>query len=502
MNSPSISLEETVQLGAADGVFYSQRWFPRTCRLPSPPFHREIWDVMSCEATRYVNLLVFRDGGKTSTLRLFSSRRVAYNQSHNILWLGKSEPHAVRSLDWLRRQVEFNKPWASAFGLRKGKKWLGTEAEIVQKVPGADMERRSFWLLAAGIEGSVRGININDYRPDLIIVDDVIDENSASKMEREKICDLVMGAVFYSLAPATEAPFATMVMLSTPQHPDDAAMVAARSSLFYTVRYSCWTPETEDLDVSRQESRWEARLPSEQLRREKVASLTELNASRWYREKECKLISPETCAFRPQWLRFWDVLPSRSQMTVVVSIDPVPRPTVRQVETGLKDKDYEVIAVVGRGPGGEIFLLEYSENRGHDPSWTAAEFMRLAYKWRPRSVEVESTAYQSTLVWLLERAMREAGRYYVVNEVSDRRGKYVRIVDTLRGLASHGRLLVGRGHTTFLQQFRDYPNTKFDDVLDCTAMGVMGLMKELYDTEEVEEDEKEGAALRGRMLCP
>ena len=47
------------------------------------------------------------------------------------------------------------------------------------------------------------------------------------------------------------------------------------------------------------------------------------------------------------------------------------------------------------------------------------EFFRLCLKWRPRIVTVETTAYQRTLKWLLEQAMKSRRQYWVVQDFTD-----------------------------------------------------------------------------------
>ena len=217
----------------------------------------------------------------------------------------------------------------------------------------------------------------------------------------------------------------------------------------------------------------------------------------WLREKECKLVSPETCAFRENWLRFYDVEPE--VMTVVIVIDPVPPPTDLQIAKGLKGKDYEAFAVVGKSKG-DFFLLDYSTNRGHEPDWTIMEFFRLCYKWHPRCVVVETVAYQKTLSWLLKKAMQAQKKYFVIKEYRDRRKKYDRIVDGLSGPASNGRLFVRKEHLEFIMQFRDYQNVSHDDLIEAVAIGVAELEGPNYESadegwENIMEDERNIPAL-------
>ncbi|MGH7473060.1 MAG: hypothetical protein ACREJW_03890, partial [Candidatus Methylomirabilales bacterium] len=156
---------------------------------------------------RYLNVIVFRGGAKTTLLRTYTAKRIAYGISRTILYVGASEPHAVRSIQWLRTQVDKNVRFSSAFGLSPGRKWQENEIEISRGIDGTGA-----WVLGVGItSNSLRGINFDDYRPDTIIIDDAInDENAATAEQRLKIRDLILGALKESLAPESEEPNAKL----------------------------------------------------------------------------------------------------------------------------------------------------------------------------------------------------------------------------------------------------------------------------------------------------
>lgn len=484
-----VSQQELVKLCAVDDALFAKTFFPRTARMASPYFHQTVWRMIGDPKARLVCLWVFRGGAKTSILRMFTAKRIAYGLSHTILYIGKSEGHAVRSIKWLRRQVEYNRPFSETFRLRKGDKWQDIEAEVWH---GTD--EYPIWIMGAGITGSIRGINEDDYRPDLIVVDDVIDEeNSSSVDQREKTENLILGALKESLAPVSEAPHAKLVMLQTPLNRDDASAKAQRDKEWNSARFGCWTPDTEDLPLAQRESIWPERWTSEVLRKEKENAIARNKLSLFTREKECKIISPETSAFKPEWLKYYDLTPEH--MHVVMAIDPVPPPSEIQIAKGLKDKDYEALSVVGAYRG-QYYLLEYSYNRGHDPSWTVAEFFRLAIKWRPKLVVVEAVAYQRTLAWLLKQAMLQSRRYYVIKELVDKRSKYDRIVDALSGPAFNGALHVREEHEEFIQQYTEYPDVNHEDVLETVAVAIKELTQG-YDEEydDILDEETEIPAL-------
>jgi predicted phage terminase large subunit-like protein len=475
-----ISVEELVQLCALDNELFSRTFFPNTMRQASAPFHTDMWNKLM-GTSRMVNLQVFRGGAKTSLARMYTAKRIAYGLAHTILYLGKSEGHAIRSIKWLRQQVEFNKRFSTVFNLEPGSKWQDTEAQIHHKT-----EDYNIWLMGTGIHGSVRGINFEDFRPDLIVLDDILDEeNSATPEQREKIIQLVYGAVLQSLSPESETPDAKCVMLNTPMNRDDISVKALTDDAWDSAVYGCFTEETRDLELSRQVSSWTMRWSTVELQKKKQQYINRNQLSTWLREMECKLVSPETSSFRKDWLEYYDLLPET--MVVVLVIDPVPPPSDIQIAKGMKGKDYEAFAVVGKSQG-KFYLLDYQTNRGHEPDWTLMTFSQLTSKWHPRRILVESVAYQRTLAWLLRQFMKQQGKYFAIHEFDDKRKKYDRIVDGLNGPAANGSFFVRKDQYDFIAQFEAYPDISHDDLIEAVAVGVADLNNTLagdgHDEEE------------------
>lgn len=490
----AISLEEVIDLGAVDSNFYEKFFFPETARMEPAAFHGELMQLLD-SLERYCNLQVFRGGAKTTKVRIYASKRIAYGISRTIVIVGKNQDHAIRSVAWIKKQVEENKLWRETFGLEKGEKWTDSEIHIRNRRAGT-----ATWIVAFGITGSVRGVNFDDYRPDLILIDDVVaEENSLTEEQRDKTMKLIFGALKESLTPATESEFAKMVILQTPQAFEDVSQRAMKDKQFKSVQYGCWTKETEDLPLEQRESSWPARYPSATLREEKRAAIARNELSIFAREMECKLINAELSRFKEDWLQYYGPMeqepePDWSEMWVEMAIDPVPPPSPQAIAKGLRGKDYESFAVVGR-KGGKYYLLETSMNRGHEPSWTIAEFFRLANKWRPKKTLIETVAYQRTLEWLLRQAMKEQGRYWVMEGFDDKRQKYHRIVDGLSGVSSNKQLFIHRErHVEFCSQFVAYPNVPHDDVIEAVAVALTSLSKggmpggrEDYDVRAMEE---------------
>ncbi len=473
--APALSPADIAKLAAVDSDFYAHAYFPKTARLASAPFHREIDERLENPNTRYVNLVLFRGSAKTTKLRLFASKRIAFARSHTIFYVGASDDHAARSVRWIRNAVERNLPWAQTFGLRPGSKWTDTDLEIIH-----GLDDRPIWVHGAGITGNVRGINFDDYRPDLIILDDVITDEGASTLDqREKTDNLILSAIKDSLT--TEEPNAKMAMLQTPIHPEDACAKASKDPEWSTFTFPCWTAETLDLPIEQQMSSWEAMFPTEALRKKKQFAIQRNKFSLFAREMECRLVSPELSSFKTPWIRLFDLDLStfdRKGLMTTLTIDPVPPPTPAQMAKQLRGKDSEAHAVCGRR-GGEYFVLETRENKGHQPNWTVTTALELALKWRVNRIRLLAVAYETVLEGMLKVEMARRGIFWMIEIIpTSNRSKFDRITANLSGTASQGLLWVNSALSTFLQQYSEYgpTYTGHDDVLEAAASGIGGLV--------------------------
>lgn len=457
MDQNSLTLEDAVALGAVDDDFYGHYFFPRTLRQKSPAFGADLSKLLDDPSARYVAVKMFRGSAKTSRLRLKVSKLIAYGISPLTLFVSNAQKHSIYSLKWIRKQVEFNYRWANAFGLVKGATWSDEMLEIRSTLTG-----ESFYVAALGITGQIRGVNIDDLRPTYIVLDDPDnEETTATEEQRTKTAELVFGALQNSLVPETENPHAKMVVLQTPS--------ASREDLISTC---CNNPSWRHLTVScfdgQGKSTWPERYPLEVLEKEKKSYVHMNKLSTWLREMECKVVSTETCSFKAEWLRYWDQLPDG--LFIIIPIDPASSES--------KTADDQVVGAVGFLPttkGVDVYLVDYTANKGEMPDAAATTFFEFAYKYRAQRGAVESTAYQRVLAWYLKREMEKQRRYLPIDQLDDRRKKTDRLLQTIVPYAAFGHLYVHKSHTKFIEQFMEHSNTAsgHDDCLDMLSIGIM-----------------------------
>lgn len=453
-----VPLKELIKLCTENTGFYGKTFFPATFRQPSAPFHKEIDDLLDDRAHRHVAIEVFRGGAKTTKLRVYTSKRIALGISRTIMFVSETQSHSIESIAWVRDKVENNRKWTQTFQLSKGRKWTDEHITIIHGLLGIEIN-----LLAVGITGQLRGVNIADWRPDLIIVDDPCnEENTNTEEQRRKISNLFFGALEKSLTPASEAPDAKMVLLQTVLNKQDLISQCHLDPQWASRSYSCFD--------DRGQSTWPDRYPTAVLMADKNAHISRNQLSLWLREMEGKVVDDESADFRVGWLRDWSTVPER--MITVIGVDPVPPPSDREIAQGFHKKDYECLFVMGKDADSNYYALEYSFNRGHTPEWTSMEFFRLVDKWSPLVARVEGVAYQKTLKWLLEKEMQRRGRYVQLNAPTDKRRKRHRILQAYSGIASQGAFYINPAMTEFREQWSTHPYCDHDDILDAGAMAL------------------------------
>lgn len=441
---------ELLSLCAVDNGLYERTFFLKTVRQRSPAFHREIDDALY-GPNRFVSIAVMRGGAKTTKLRLYASKQVAYGIAHTILVVSRTQDHASKTIEWLKRNVEYNKLWANLYGLRQGTKWTGTDIEIMHGIDNYPIR-----IFAVGITGQVRGFNIDDYRPDLIIVDDADDEETTGTPEQIlKTQNLFFGALAKSLAPESEAPHAKMVHLQTPLATGDLCSVAAKDPQWLSLKFGCFDEAGN--------SRWPERWSTEVLQADKAAHIKRGQLALWMREMECEIVPEGGASFVPENIRYWDLLPE--QATYIITIDPA--------SSGAKTADDQVVMLLALW-GSKIFLVDYTAEKGEMPEMVGKTVMEWVGRYNILGIWAESIGYQRILAHFLTEEMRKYRKFIPVHQVQDKRRKSDRIIQSIGGATGYGLLYCRETHSKFLQQYYKYsPKSRMhDDVLDALAIGI------------------------------
>src|SRR5688572_17945513 len=338
-----LPIAEAIRLGSQDVPTFGRIFFPRTFRQVSPRFHYEMSYSMENPLNRLIGFKVFRDGAKTTLARAYMAKRIAYCVSRTMMIVNINQTKAIHTTRWLMRQIQYNTRFAQAFKLRQGDKWTGEWFNVVNALG------ETINVVAAGITGGNRGLNIDDYRPDFIFCDDISDqENTATDDQRLLQDERFFAQLVRSLAPESESPLAQLVMAQTPINSFDLISRAEKDPQFVVISHSCFGPDGQ--------SSWPQRRSTEKLLAEKAGYIRRNQLAMWLAEMECQIVSSENCAFNKNWLRYWQVFPGEGR--VLIAVDPASSEEA--------DADFFAIVVLLLYRS-KVYVLEYSLERGMMP---------------------------------------------------------------------------------------------------------------------------------------
>lgn len=477
-----MKLSDIIGLGAEDLLFFGRVFFPQTFKQQSPEIHEEIAELIDGPDNGQV--AIFRGGAKTTLTRVACAKKASYGETSVTLVVGKGQDHAIKTILWIKNQIENNKKWAETFKITKAvnadtgrpKKWTDEWITIHNGVLDKEIH-----FVAYGITGQIRGMNIDDARPDFIICDDILDdENCGTPEQREKIKDRFWGALMKSLCRKEENPMAKCIMLQTPIDQEDLSMDIRKLESWKTQVHSCFDEEGN--------STWEEQFSTESLKQEKADFIRMNKLSVWMREMEVNPTASELRLFMPDWLQTHETVPD--DCLHILSVDPTPPPKNEKIERDPQKLDDAVVMMTSFSPSRKKFYVrEYYTTKSPQTMELVTKIFEFYFRYRPSFVAVETILFARTVKESLEAHMVRTGTFFTVTPIEDKRNKFVRIKDTLQGKASSGLISIMDTHTELHSQYLAYPQVKHDDLLDALSLATMAINPALLAAGNVIEGE-------------
>lgn len=471
---------EVISLAAADDVFYCRHFFPKDFRQRTPDWHRDYWSHFNAIDRDLFAAEIFRGGAKTTLARAGISKRIAYAISRNMLSIAISETQAEHTVRWIKYQIEQRGLWAETFQLYKGAKWTDNWIEIYNAPLDVKIN-----LMAKGMTSGIRGVNLDGWRPDFILCDDISNEETiGTEEQRTKNSELFFGTIVPALAPKSEAPMRKLVLNQTGLHKEDIVYKAHEDTSFYTVKYPKLIYDAQGSP----QSAWPERFSLAEVLEERDQYIRRNQLHIWNREYGCKITSRETNPLDASWLKQYRALPTN--LLYYVGLDPA---------TSKKTNAHRTAGMlIGWDPRNcHVYIVDYFSQTGKNPKEMWVWLVRMWRTYRPRKIGVETVAFQKFLAWYFKEQMKEDRTFFVIEEVNDKRSKPDRIIQAYSGVGSEGRLWVSPNHTEFIQGFTDWIEGQDWDLGDAGAQAVtlcLGLAPSFMDNEDfayVEEEEKD-----------
>ena len=183
-----------------DWEFFIEFFLHEQLDLPVPDFHKEIGSMMDDDQQERILLAIPRDHAKTTLSKLNVVKKFLFTRRRFCVYLSNTNTIAKGACKDI---IEYFKHpnFIAVFGTIKILKESETESLWIFELTLPSGAVKRCILRAIGQGQQMRGINIDNQRPDLAVIDDVEDnENTESKLLQGKLDKWIFGPFLKALA--------------------------------------------------------------------------------------------------------------------------------------------------------------------------------------------------------------------------------------------------------------------------------------------------------------
>ena len=482
------------KLGAIDMEFFGRAYFPHYFSRPSPEFHREldaIWQQgvlkgrypLTAADTKTISRLpgvrravaAPRGHAKSTNLTFKGTMHsTLYGYKHYPIIISDSSEQAEGFLDNIRVEFEENTAILEDFGPLAGSGWRSNV--LVTKT--------NIKIEAIGSGKKIRGRKHRNWRPDLIILDDVDnDENVRTPEQRKKLKDWFDKAVSKCGDDYTD-----IVYIGTLLHYDSLLAKTLANPAYRSIKYKAvirfsqaddlwqqWETIFTDLSSDDREAaalaffqaHKTAMLEGTQVLWEEKLSYYDLMVMR-VSEGEASFnseepINPDDCLFMEEWFEYYNEAEINFRDPVFDFfgfIDPSLGKTKRS--------DFSAIVTLAKHKGsGYMYVVDADIERRHPDRIIAdvlakERWLRASFGHGYRKLGAETNQFQWFLKEELAKASAKAGLYLPIEEVQQTSDKVMR-VQTLQPDVKNKYIKFNRRHKRLLEQLTQFPMGAHDD---------------------------------------
>jgi len=472
------------QLSELDMEYFARAYFPDRLFRDMPTFHSQ----------GYKDLQIIADnpGGhkraeaaprgyskSTRSTLIFPLYNVLYKKKKYIFLISDTSSQSSEFLTDIQGELEGNNRILEDFGSIVGNPWNSTEC----------VTKTGIKLECAGSGQKIRGRRHGAFRPDLILLDDLEnDENTATQEQRLKLKNW-----FTKVVLKLGDSYTDFVYVGTIIHYDSLFMWAlknpvwkptiSRAVMSFSEAYELWDEwESIVVDLSRpnrindaldfyKNHEDEMSIGTEVLWPEKqsyydlmLVKITEGEAS-FNSELQNEPINPEDRLFKCQ---YYDLLPPLDELYIVGAVDPSMGKTSRA--------DYTAILTLGKHLStGFIYVLDAIIKRMH-PDRIIETIFEQHKRWNYKEFAVETVQFQQFFKDEVAKRAAERGIYLNIREVKTISNKELRI-QSIQPTVNNGYVKLDRSQSLLVEQLENWPKAAHDDGPDTLEMGLSLVMK-------------------------
>lgn len=443
-------------------------YFGHYLQHPTAQFQKEMIALTERNLPETLVVMAFRGSAKSTICNLSYAlwSVLGRQQKRFVILLSFNQVQARHHLTNIKRELENNELLASDFGpfLPSDDEWAASSLVL---------PRYGAKLLAASFDQNIRGLRFNQYRPDLIIADDVEDSTMVRTKEgRAKTFQWFTRDIL----PLGDQQTKIMV-LGTLLH-EDCLLMRLIESIKDGKRNGLY--RSYPLLNERGEALWTGKFGSYESIEDLKRKIGDERA--WQQEYLLHIMPDEAQAIRREWIQYYDKLPDKSiKDSFGYSKYTGVRIGVDLAISKREDADYTAMVIgwlFGDGPDTQIYILPEVINRrlSFPETVDLCKALNVSYKTkggsRPTFV-VEDVAYQKALPQQLENE-----GIWEVKTLRPGQDKRSRLALTSYLIKSGKILFPKQGAEELISQIVNFGVERHDDLADAFSTLVLSVIED------------------------
>ncbi len=448
--------EQRKKTAEKDYFYFFKTYLPHYAEQGFAFFHREMIEMLNERNRVPVPICIAAPRGFAKSTHIsfgYVIWSILFKKRNFIVIVSESDDLAADLVEFIKIEFKFNKRIIQDFG-----NILTEEGEA------SDFIANGVRIFARGRKQMVRGFRFRQYRPDLIVLDDIEkDETAESPSVVLKTLKVITDGIYPSLAP-----FGSLFIIGT---------IIRKRSVLGTILlhneepYTSWKRKIYraiEYKNGKESSLWEERFPLSALKeiKEKIGTLA------FNREYMNNPQDDEVAVFKEEWFREYsdiDITRLRKAMFIDASA------------TDKKKSDYKAIITIGLDRERMIYyVLDAWIKRASIDAMLQATYTKYQ-EFLPEVVGVEANGFQSLLAREYDFLAKEKGFYLPLRLIAHTTSKESRI-ERISPLVERGKILFCRQNSDqrlLIEQMIYFPSTVVnDDGPDCLE-GAISLLENL-----------------------
>lgn len=447
------------------GMYFLENHF----RMESAPFHLQL--IQWAQTYPKMAIAAPRGSSKTTILGfIYLFHSILFEHKRFIVILSNTFKQATMVLGAIKKELRENTFLNTQFHFT-----IEKDAEDVSVFRGRDGWETMVMCKGADQAGTIRGSKFGAYRPDLIFIDDVEnDELVRSRERREKLKEDFDNAVLPAGDVGTQ-----FIVVGTIMH-DDSLLAKLVSEDQYTDFFKHVFRARQDDGTSIWESKWSL----DELKRLETA-----NPISFAREMQNDPVSGMSQRFMREDFRYWRI-DNLNYVLFDTESNVVAKGLLSSCKAAIacdlawsekREADETVILPAFLTPDNNILVDTYINTKGMRPDEFAEHIFNMESRLRALTGHVVPIGFEKAMLervtqWVLKQEMQKRNHFLVTKQLKWETDKITRIETILQPRYAQNIIYHRQNMGDLEYQLLRFPSGKHDDIID-SLQSVCQLLK-------------------------